>query len=141
MFKRIQQIYQQQELRRNLFAFLEEMEKNLENFYVMDQRQFMTTGFVLKQWPKVNTYELVKGQQAIAVYAQAVEEFNQLLTKHKEYERWYASDMKNKTPENARQLHAMKQDLDQKLKSMETVIITAGQALEKEMLRLGFFRL
>jgi hypothetical protein len=46
--------------------------------------------------------------------------------------------MKNKTSDNAKKLHAFKHGLDAKVKSMEAIIITAGQSLEKELLNLGF---
>ena len=127
-------------MKNNLFAFLSEMEKNLEIFYVMDQRQFITQDFLADTWVLVKDLELVKKHESIAVYVHAVKEFNRLFKEFKAYEQWYASDMKNKTQENGRKLHAMKHDLDQRLKGMEAIIIPAGQDMEREMVQLGLLK-
>jgi len=127
-------------LRKDLFDFLAEMEKNLEFFYVMDQRQFITHGFLTDTWPMVREIDVIKRHQTILDYAKATLDFNQSLKAHREYEAWYVGDTNNKTPENAKKLHAMKHDLDVKLKAMEAVIILAGQDLEKEMLQLGLLK-
>ena len=127
-------------LRKNLFDFLAEIEANLELFYVMDQRQFITSGFLTKTWGQVKDMEIIKRHGTIAVYATSMEDFNHALKAHKDYEIWYTSDLKNKTPDNARKLHALKNELDQKLKSLEAVIILAGQDLEREMLKMGLLK-
>jgi len=129
-----------EQLRKSLFDFLAEMEKNLELFYVMDQRQFITSGYLTDVWPRVKDIDIIKRHETIAVYAQDIEGFNQALKVHKEYEAWYIGDVNNKTPENARKLHALKAELDGKLKNMEAVIILAGQDLEREMVQLGLLK-
>ncbi len=136
----LEKIFQQGRLKKDLTAFLEEMDKNLELFYVMDQRQFIIHGFKHEAWPLVKDQEIVRKHEAIGSYVRAIEEFNAALKEHKAYEQWYASDMQNKTPENAKKLHGLKNALDAKLKGMEAVIILAGQALEKEMLHLGLLK-
>ena len=74
-------------------------------------------------------------------YARATrQDFDASLKAYKEYEIWYTGDVKNKTPEGARKLHALKHDLDQMLKGMEALIIPAGQDLEREMLKLGLLK-
>jgi hypothetical protein len=128
------------QLRNNLFDFLAEMERNLELFFVMDQRQFITSGFLTDIWPMVKDMDIIKRHETIAVYARAMEDFNHSLKVYKEYETWYTGDVKNKTPEGGRKLHALKAELDQKLKGMEAVIIPAGQDLEREMLKLGLLK-
>jgi hypothetical protein len=140
MIDTIKKIMQRQQLKKDLLAFLAETEKNLELFYVIDQRQFTTQGFALQSWEAVKNEEVIKKHEAIAVYIRELAEFNRLFKEHKEYEQWYVSDITNKTPENARKLHGMKHDLDQKLKGLEAVIILAGQALELEMVQLGFLK-
>ena len=40
--------------------------------------------------------------------------------------------------ENAKKLHTLKNGLDQRVKTLEPIIIKAGQILEKELLNLGF---
>ena len=106
-------------LRKNLFDFLAEMEKNLEFFYVMDQRQFIISGFLTDCWSRVKDIDIIKQHETISRYAAATEDFNQSLKSFKEYEAWYTGDTKNKTPEGAKKLHALKHEMDQKLKGME----------------------
>jgi len=140
MFSFFKKNSQEEQLRKNLFDFLAEMEKNLEFFYVMDQRQFITSGFLTEMWPRVKDMDIIKRNDSIVLYAKATEEFNQSLTAYKEYEAWYTGDVKNRTPDGGRKLHGLKAGLDQKLKSMEAVIIPAGQDLEREMLQLGLLK-
>jgi|GEM_PF-1983565 len=127
-------------LRKQLFDLLAEMERNMELFYVMDQRQFITSGFVTDTWPKVKDLEIIKRHESIAMYARATEDFNNSLKAFKEYEAWYTGDINHKTPENAKKLHAQKHELDMKLRAYESVIIPAGQDLEREMLKLGLLK-
>ena len=112
----------------------------MELFYVMDQRQFITSGFLTDMWPRVKDMDIIKRHETIANYARAMEDFNHSLKAYKEYEAWYTGDINNKTPENARKLHAIKHELDRNLKVMEAVIIPAGQDLEREMLKLGLLK-
>ena len=71
----------------------------------------------------------------------AVEDFNHSFKVYKEYEAWYTGDIEHKNHENARKLHALKDELDQKFEGMEALIIPAGQALEREMLQLGLLKI
>ena len=128
------------QLRKDLFDFLAEMEKNMELFYVMDQRQFITAGFLTDMWPRVKDLELIKRHESIALYTHATEDFNLSLKTYKDYEAWYTGNIDHKTPENAKKLHAQKHELDLKLKGYESVIIPAGQDLEREMLKLGLLK-
>lgn len=127
-------------LRKDLFDFLAEMEKNLEFFYVMDQRQFITTGFLTDTWPRVKDMDIIKRHESIALYARITEDFNHSLKAYKDYEAWYTGNADHKTPENGKKLHALKAELDMKLKAYEAVIIPAGQDLEREMLKLGLLK-
>ena len=78
--------------------------------------------------------------RAIGIYAKAIEDFNHSFKAYKEYEACYSGDIKNRNPENARKLHTLKEELEQKLIGMEAVIINAGQDLEREMLSLGLLK-
>ncbi|MBF0503541.1 MAG: hypothetical protein HQL14_00420 [Candidatus Omnitrophica bacterium] len=129
---------EEKQLRKVLFAFLAEMENNLELFYVMDQRQFISHAFLNDAWPLVCDLDLIKRHESLRLYACAVKDFNHSFKAYKEYEDWYAKDIKNRSTENARKLHALKNDLDERLGTMEALIIPAGQDLEREMLQLGF---
>src|ERR1700733_11065605 len=116
MFPISKKSLKEEQLRKNLFDFLAEMEQNLEFYYVMDQRQFITSGFLTDIWPLVKDMDIIKRHDSIALYAKSTEDFNQALKAYKEYEMWYTGDVKNKTPEGARKLHALKHELDLKLK-------------------------
>ena len=95
------------QLKKDLFDFLAEMEKNMESFYVMDQRQFITHGFLMDVWPVVKDIDIIKRHDSIISYAKSIEDFNHSFKAHKEYEVWYSADLKNKTPESAKKLHAL----------------------------------
>ena len=125
-------------LRKQLLTFLGEMEKNLEAYYVMEQRQFITAGFLMQCWPQVQDLDIIKRQEAIKAYASSLLDFNKALQEYKSYEQWYTSDVRHKDPENAKKLHGLKNTLDHKLKTLEAIIVPAGQALERELLNLGF---
>ena len=141
MFGMIKNIGQGSREKRALLAFLEELDANLETFYVMDQRQFITQTFSLKAWEQVKDVALVHKHESVGSCIRAMEEFNALYKEYKSYEQWYASDLNNKTPDNARKLHGMKHELDKKLKAMESLIIPAGQALEKDMIAQGYIKI
>ena len=140
MFSIFKKTSKDEQIRKSLFDFLAEMEKNLELFFVMDQRQFIISGFLTDTWPQVKELDIIKAHGSIVSYAWAMEDFNNSLNAYKEYEIWYTGDVKNKTPEGGRKLHALKHELDQKLKNLEAVIILAGQDLEREMLKLGLLK-
>lgn len=140
MFPIFKKISGQQQMKEHLFAFLAEMEKNLEFFYVMDQRQFISHGFLNETWVLVKDMDPVKRHESVRVYVAAIDDFNRGLKDFKEFETWYASDINHKSPENARKLHAMKHELDKKLRDMEAIIIPAGQDLERDMVQLGLLK-
>ena len=62
------------------------------------------------------------------------------LKAYKEYETWYTGEINHKTPENARKLHALKDELDHKLRDMEALIIPAGQDLETGNVEIRFIK-
>jgi len=130
----------EEQMKKDLLVFLAEMEKNLEFYYVMDQRQFITHGFLTDFWPKVRDFESIKKYQSILTYGKAIEDFNNAYKTYKDFETWYTSDVNNKTPENSKKLHALKHGLDHKVQEMESIIILAGQDLEREMLNLGLLK-
>ena len=131
---------QEEQVRRKLFNFLTEMEKNLEFFFVCDQRQFITQGFLIEAWGPVKDMENIRRYGSIVTYAGVMKDFNHVLKEYKEFEEWYSKDINHRVPENARKLHAMKHALDSKLKTMEAVIILAGQDLERELLQMGLLK-
>ena len=138
MFKIIQSWQNKKNIRKNLLGFLSEIEKNLEIYYVMDQRQFITSCYLMDKWQQVKDFDILKVHPEIKLYVDCLVDFNKAYEEYKVYEQWYSSDMKNKNNENAKKLHALKDSLQVKIKTFEGIIIAAGQALERELLNLGF---
>lgn len=138
MFKAIQDWQYKRRLRKSLLGLLDEMEKNLETYYVIDQRQFIVNGFLMHEWERCKDIDLLKKHEAISVYAATLSGFNSAFDEQRSYEQWYTSNMEHKTPDNAKKLHALKNSLMERVKTLEPVIISAGQVLEKELLNLGF---
>lgn len=122
---------------RSLTGFYEELKKNLEIFHVMDQRQFIDMEFRLQEWQKAKSAEWAKPFDKVQVYGRLLEEFNAFYRGFKEYEKWYAADMNNKTRENAEKLHSQRSELDKKLKGLYPVICRAGEQVEYKLIELG----
>ena len=123
-----------------LMRFYEELKKNLEIFYVMDQRQFIDMEFKSAEWEKIKSAPFAQPFSKVQAYGRAVEDFNQFYRQFKEFEKWYAADMANKTRENAQKLHTQRSDLDGKLKTMYPVICEAGAELEYKLIDLGLIK-
>ena len=138
MLKAIKDWQYNKNLKKILLDFLTEMDKNLETYYVMDQRQFITHGYLMDSWPLVKDMDLIKKHEEIKVYAQALLDFNSSYEEYKKFEQWYTSDLKHKTADNAKKLHQLKDSLQLKIKNFEVIIMSAGQIFEKELLSLGF---
>ena len=131
MIKFLIQLKNKRRIQTLLLPFYDEVKKNLERFYVMDQRQFIDGGFQTRCWDGLKREQGFNFSAKIVQYASAMENFNKAYADYKEYERWYSSDLKNKTPENAKTLHTQKHELDLKLKKLDDIIIPAGEELEK----------
>ncbi len=123
---------------KNLLSFLSEMEKNLETYYVMDQRQFIVHGFQMDKSNSVKDLEIIRNNKDIQLYLESLNNFNNAYQEYKSYEKWYTSDENNKNNENARKLHSLKDSLQTRIKNYEAIIVQAGQSLERELLKLGF---
>ena len=134
MFSRIKKYYEEQQLKRLLLPFYAEIKANLERYYVMDQRQFIDGGFQTERWEQVKSHNGVHFSLTMTRYTQAMQEFNQMFSAFKEFERWYAADLLNKTPENAKKLHTQKAELDRRLKKLDELIIPAGEELERVLI-------
>ena len=123
-----------------LMPFYEELKKNLEIYHVMDQRQFIDIEFKIDVWQKVKASEVIKPFEKVSLYGRSVEEFNEFYRNFKDFEKWYAADMANKTRENAQKLHAQRSELDEKLKALYPVICRAGEQIEYKLIELGLIK-
>ena len=140
MFSFCKQICRRWQIKKSLLPLLDEMEKNLEKYYVMDQRQFIESGFGMEAWARAQKLQDFSFDDRLKHYAYILEEFNKFYVAFKEYERWYASDLKNKTADNARQLHTQKEELQKRMRKLDRVIIPAGQVLEKKLLEMKILK-
>ncbi|MBF0511468.1 MAG: hypothetical protein HQL13_03970 [Candidatus Omnitrophica bacterium] len=132
---------QEDQLKKGLFCLLAEMEENIELYYVMDQRRFITGGFVTGALKALKESEMIVKHESIRAYAKSLDEFNQAFREFKEFEGWYSQDIERRSQDNARKLNALKEFLDAKLDGMEAVIIHAGQDLEREMIKAGLLKI
>lgn len=125
---------------RVLMPFYGELKKNLEIYHVMDQRQFIDMEFKADVWLKVKTQDTVRSFDKVMIYGRAIEDFNQFYRDFKEFEKWYASDMTNKTRDNAQKLHTQRSELEGKLKALYPVICHAGEQVEYKLIDLGLLK-
>ncbi|MBL8012361.1 MAG: hypothetical protein JNN05_00800 [Candidatus Omnitrophica bacterium] len=125
---------------RLLLPFYEELKKNLEIYHVMDQRQFIDMEFKADVWLKTKSHPTIRSFDKVVIYGQAIEDFNQFYRNFKDFEKWYAADMTNKTRDNAQKLHTQRSELDGKLKTLYPVICRAGEQVEYKLIDLGLLK-
>jgi hypothetical protein len=116
-----------------LFNLWNEVNSNLERYYVIDQRQFITMDFELKTWEDVRHFFGIRLPAEVLEYASALEDFNRAFADCCAFEATYTSNIDNKTLENAQILHAKKETLDEKFRSVQPKIIAAQKALRARM--------
>jgi hypothetical protein len=124
---------------RNIF-FLNlwnEIKTNLERYHVIDQRQFITMDFKMTAWENSRHLSGVRLPAEVVDYAFALEDFNRAFADCQAFEHEYASSLDNKTLENAQILHAKKEALDDKFRSIRPKILAAEQAI-RAMMGKGF---
>ncbi len=140
MFGLLKNLTPQGRLGRVLMPFYGELKKNLEIYHVMDQRQFMDMEFKSEVWKEIKTSAHIQSFDKVQAYGKKIEEFNQLFRGFKEFEKWYASDMANKTRENAQKLHTQRGELESQLKGLYPVICRAGEQIEYQLIALGLIK-
>lgn len=123
-----------------LMPFYDELKKNLEIYHVMDQRQFIDLEFKTNVWQKIKSTDAIHSFEKVCLYGQKIEEFNQFYRNFKEFEKWYASDMTNKTRENAQKLHDQRSQLESHIKEIYPVICRAGEQIEYKLIALGLIK-
>ncbi|NTV29652.1 MAG: hypothetical protein HGA80_06190 [Candidatus Omnitrophica bacterium] len=116
-----------------LLALWDEANRNLERYYVVEQRNFITEPFDSEALDEARLLGGVKFQAELTAYASAIRDFNVALQDVKAFEGVYASGIDHKTRENAEILHAKKEALDEQFKRLYPVIVAAQKVL-REML-------
>ncbi|MBF0594060.1 MAG: hypothetical protein HQL22_03755 [Candidatus Omnitrophica bacterium] len=106
-----------------------EINDNLERFYVIDQRQFISSDFSLQAWGEACHYPGLTFPEEVLEYAAVIEQFNDAFTDMQIFERSYSASLAKKTRANAEILHAKKEFLDNMVKHIKPRILLAQQAL------------
>lgn len=112
-----------------LLELWHEINANLESYYVLDQRQFISTKFELQAWNEAQQFLKVRFPQELYDYAGAIKEFNASFAAMKGYEEFYSSSIDNKTRANAETLHGMQEVLESRVLNMKEKITRARDTL------------
>jgi hypothetical protein len=112
-----------------LLRLLSEINSNLERYYVIDQRQFITMDFEMSAWEEARHFSGVQYPGDVLDYASALEDFNRAFADCRAFEVTYSASIDNKTLETAKVLHAKKEAIEEKFRSLQPRIIAAQKAL------------
>lgn len=116
-----------------LLQLYNEISSNLERYYVIDQRQFITMDFEMGAWEETRHLSGLKLPPEVVDYAFALDDFNRAFADCRAFEKTYNGDLDKKNLENAQVLHAKKEALDEKFRSIQPRIMAAQQALRAVM--------
>ena len=122
-----------------LLEFYQELKKNLESYYVMDQLGRFRF-FRLESWPQAKDYLALGADPVILAYIHRLGKYHAVLDDFTKYEQWYAADLNNKTPDNGRILHDKREEVKKKFPGLETVIKSALQSFEKQLYKEKIFK-
>src|SRR3989338_3803243 len=78
-----------------------------------------------------------------ALYAEVdknLEDYNRGMADFKEFEQWYAADLNNKTPENARLLHAKKELVSEKFKGLLAVVKPTQEVFKARLIAQKIYK-
>jgi hypothetical protein len=116
-----------------LLSLLDEIGVNLERYYVIDQRQFISLDFEMSAWEEARHFSGVQFPREVLDYASALGDFNRTFADCRAFEETYTSSIDKKTLEAAKILHAKKETLEEKFRSVEPRIMAAQRALKVMM--------
>ena len=135
----LKDIRKKREERKLLLMFYSELAKNLETFYVHDQRGTLGR-FGLEVWIVVKQNLGIILDEKIIICQTALDRYNAIFDDFIKYEQWYISDIKNKTTENSRQLHEKKQHLKEEFQGLLPIIKTALEQFKNQLIALNFIQ-
>lgn len=128
----VRNLFRQKSLRKNfLFLLWQEISRNVERYYIVDQRQFISEPFEMDAWKEARDFTSVRFPAAVVEYVAAVESFNKAFLEMKEFEETYLSSVEYKTRANAEILHARKEELQKKFDFLRPLIFTAQKAMRE----------
>jgi hypothetical protein len=134
MFKLFREIQEKRRLHRKLRAFYQETCKNWESFHVMDQ-QNRFIGFATANTELVKGLSIIHSDEQVRKYLEAIYSFNTRLEALRSFEQWYASEMKNKTRENAQKLHDLREEVEKYFLRLGPLINPIKEVLRIKLLR------
>lgn len=123
---------QRQERRKILLEFYREVERNWESVHVIQQRGVLDK-FTLDVWQRVKGRPELRLERRVIDYGLPFAQFNAVMDEFKKFEQWYASDLKNKTTDNARILHDKKEAASEKFKGLLGIAAEAKDILERDL--------
>ena len=106
-----------------------EINTNLERFYVISQREFISSAFDLQAWDEAKLYSGFIFPTEVLKCAAILENFNRTFAEMRTFEEFYSSSIDNKTRANAEILHAKKEQLEEQVKVIEDAILLAQKNL------------
>ena len=137
MFKFFADIGKRKEQKKALMAFYEEVDRNLEGYYVMFQLDRLRF-FALDHWQNVRARPDVVWPHAVVRYAEVLADYNSTLQDFKTYEQWYSADVTNTTRENGQVLHDKRDEAEKKFRQgLEAVIKSAKEQVERQLMDQG----
>lgn len=106
-----------------------EINTNLERFYVVEQRQFITGFFDTQAVQKTVLLSGIELPTEIYIYKESLELFNTALKDAKDFEEQSFKHVDQKTRFNAEMLHQKKEKTEELFKTLRPGIITAQKTM------------
>jgi len=136
MLKFLQDWQKKNQEKRLLLQFRAEIDKNLEQYYVMFQINRLRF-FKMDCWEQVRRQTGLFLDGKIGEYTESLSAYNAALREFKEFESWYTGDSSRKTRDNGIKLHDKKKNAQQRFSGLETAIKGAQSALKEYLRKAG----
>jgi hypothetical protein len=137
--KFIETYIQRRRTKENLLAIFRGLEKSLESWYVMDQREVFN---VFSDPPKeclLDNFD-ERLNKALQDFIELINAYNTQMKDFKDFEQWYSLDLEHKTKENARTLHAKRSAVEEKFRDIGPVIKVTKELFEQDLLKKNIIR-
>ncbi len=105
------------------------MNTNVERFFVVEQRQFITESFDTLEIQRVISMSGVNLPAEICAYRQGIEAFNRALKDAKDFEEGSYKSAEQKTRANAEVLHQKKEKVEELFKTLRPVMMAAQKTM------------
>lgn len=115
----------------SLFYLFEEVTCNLELYYVVDQRQFISGPFEDSLLAVAQEHPLVRSSMPVRDYAQTIRMFNTFFSDVRAFEQKYLSFDEHRTRENAQILHEKKEKLQKQFEDSRACVLAAQKELRR----------